>query len=163
MLEKAGKQLLFLCPRRFMKLICYARENDEVPFLEYMAKYELLDSDSEKEIELKVKHILHIKDVLIYLFEHKGSYNLSMTEQYKGREIGILKIKEGKTLVRICFYTIDGEEIILLGGFDKPNKYGNKAKGKNLNKMIQEALDTFEFYKDDYLKNRKSVPIPFEL
>ncbi|KHD05233.1 hypothetical protein PN36_03675 [Candidatus Thiomargarita nelsonii] len=71
------------------KLICYARENDEVPFLEYMAKYELLESDGKKEIELKVKHILHIKDVLIYLFEHKGSYNLPQTEQYKDREIGI--------------------------------------------------------------------------
>lgn len=146
-----------------MKLICYVCENDEVPFLEYMEKYKLLNSDSDKEMERKVKHILHIKDVLIYLFEHKGSYNLSMTEQYKGREIAILKIQESKTLVRIGFYTILGEEIILLGAFDKPNKYGNKAKGKEVNKMIQNALDTFESYKDDYLKNRKSVPIPFEL
>ncbi|MEN8219029.1 MAG: hypothetical protein ABFS56_22190 [Pseudomonadota bacterium] len=146
-----------------MKLVCYARKNDEVPFLEYMAKYELLDSDSDKERERKAKHILHIKDVLIYLYQHKGSYNLPMTEQYKGREIGILKIKEGKTLVRIGFYTILEEKIILLGVFDKPNKYGNKAKGKGVNKMIQEALDTFEVYKDDHMKNLKSVPIPFDL
>ncbi|EDN68466.1 hypothetical protein BGP_2065 [Beggiatoa sp. PS] len=146
-----------------MKLICYVRENGEVPFLEYMTKYELLDSDSEKEIEQKVKHILHIKDVLIYLFQHKGSYNLAMTEQYKGKEIGILKITEGKSLIRIGFYTIVGQEIVLLGVYDKPNKYGNKAKGKAINKMIQEALDIFEAYKEDYLKTQKSVSIPFDL
>jgi len=146
-----------------MKLICYACENDEVPFLEYMEKYKLESTDSDNEVEQKVKHILHIKDVLIYLLQHKGSYNLPMTEQYKGREIGILKIQESDTLVIIGFYTIVGEEIILLDAFDKPKKYGNKAKGKEVNKMIQEALDTFEAYKEDYLKNRKFVPIPFEI
>lgn len=146
-----------------MKLLCYARENGEVPFLEYMMKYESKESDSEKEIEQKAKHILHIKDVLIYLYEHKGSYNLAITEQYKKRDFGILKIKEGKSLIRIGFYTIVGEEIVLLDVYDKPNKYGNFAKGKNVNKIIQEALDTFEAYKEDYLKNRMSVPIPFDL
>jgi hypothetical protein len=130
-----------------MKLLCYVRENDEVPFLEYMTKYELLDNDSEKEIEQKVKHILHIKDVLIYLYKHKGSYNLTMTEQYKKKNFGILKIKESKSLIRIGFYTIVGQEIVLLGVYDKPNKYGNKADGKNINKVIQEALDTFEAYR----------------
>ncbi len=135
-----------------MRLICYVHENGEIPFLEYMTKYESLKNDSEKQIEQKVKRILHIKDVLIYLYKHQGSYDITMAKQYKKRDFGILEIKEGKSLLRVGFYTITGQEIVLLGVHDKPNKNVNK---------IQEALDIFEACKDDYLENRNSVPVPF--
>jgi hypothetical protein len=127
----------------------------EVPFAAYMEKYASIGNDAEKT--RKVKQIMNIKAHINYLVENKGVYNLpDKTQQYVDRNLGILKIKEGYTLIRIAFMTIPDKEIILLNATDKPALY-EKAKKLKVDKNIQDFLDEAECYRDDYLKNKISI------
>lgn len=147
-----------------MKFVCYAFINEknelQSPFLEYLEKYSLSTKDSDSDCELKVKRITNIKVHLDHLLQNNGRYHLPpLAAQYRNTEIGILKIKEGKSLVRIAFFTRIGEEIILLGAFDKPNLY-EKGKKKKIDRFIQNFLHKVERYRKDYLLYHRSIPLP---
>lgn len=140
----------------------YGFENEqgeiELPFAEYMEKYVLVKDDSDTEKARKVKQIMNIKAHINYLIENKGSYNLPEKSQlYIDRDVAVFKIKEGRTLIRIAFITIPNKCIVLLNATDKPALY-DKAKKSQVDKHIQSFLDDSENYRDDFLKNRLSIP-----
>lgn len=148
-----------------MKIICYAFENSEhqleSPFLNYLEKYSIQSNDSKKKKVIKIKQLANIEAHLDYLLDHQGSYDLPPTVQkYKATNIGILKIKESSTLVRIAFFTKKGEKIILLDAMDKPKLY-EKGQKKRVDKLIQKFLNHVEKYRGDYLENHKSLPLTF--
>ena len=72
------------------------------------------------------------------------SYNCTETDGIN--EIGILKIKEGKILIRIAFVTFrDREEIVIFGAFDKPDLYKRRRKERSIRWSISlsgESKDT---------------------
>lgn len=145
-----------------MKLVCYAFKNAvgeiQAPFLEYLRKYAPPPHETAPNRLKRLKQLDKIYAHLRHLVDHQGSYSLSTTQGYKGRNIGILKIKESQreSLVRIAFYTVVDKEIVLLDAFDKPLRY-EKAKAKQVNKMIQEFLDKVENYRNDYIKQQLSI------
>jgi hypothetical protein len=142
-------------------LFCY-EEQEIVPFLEYMEKYKPDPDDSPKEKNKKTKNVQEIKARLRYLVDEKGSYHVPpYIEKYINREIGILKIKLGRTLVRIAFYTHLTEEfnrIILLNAFEKPSSY-EKVKKRRVDAQIQNALNEAENFRDNYLKSKSIIPL----
>ncbi len=111
-----------------MKIVCYAFLNQdgllESPFLEYLQKYAFHESDSAKKRDLKVKQLANIEAHLDYLLDHRGQYNIPpISQKYKNTKLGILKIKESKTLIRIAYFTKVGEKIVLLDVVNKPKLY----------------------------------------
>ena len=148
-----------------MKMVCYAFQNKnkelEVPFLEYLEKYNIKERDSDKKKNLKLKQLANIEAHLQYLFENNGSYDQPpLIQKYKNTNIGILKIKESSNLVRIAFFTKRDKKIILLDVIDKPKLY-EKGKKQKVDKMIEKFLDQSEFYRQDYIKNNISLPLNF--
>ena len=148
-----------------MKIICYAFQNKnkelEAPFLEYLEKYAIQDRDSDKIRNLKLKQSANIEAHLKYLLEHKGSYDLPpLAQKYKNTHIGILKIKESSNLVRIAYFTKQGNDIILLDAMDKPKLY-EKGQKQKVDKMIQRFLDKSEEFRQDYFKQNISLPLNF--
>ncbi len=146
-----------------MKIVCYAFEDQkkelESPFLEYLKKYKIKEEDSVKVKNKKLKQVENIEARLKHIVDNKGKYDLPpLVEKYKNREIGILKIKEGKTLIRIAFFTVINDKIILLDAFEKPSLYEKNQK-KKIDRMIERFLDKAEIYKQDYLKNKISIPL----
>lgn len=146
-----------------MKITCYAFQNKskelEAPFLEYLEKYALKSSDSEKKKNQKVKRLMNIKAHLEYLTDHKGKYELPpLVQKYKNRKLGILKIKESDTLVRIAFHTEKPNTIVLLDAFDKPKLY-EKGKKLKVDKKIEKFLDRAEKFLSDYMQNHHSIPL----
>jgi len=146
-----------------MEIVCYAFENKnkelEAPFLEYLEKYALGSKDSEKKTDQKVKRLMNIKAHLQHLMDNKGKYDLPpLAQKYRGRNIGILKIKEADGLVRIAFYTKQTNTIVLLDAFDKPKLY-EKGKKLKVDKMIEKFLDQAEAFLSDYLENNHTIPL----
>ena len=148
-----------------MKIICYAFQNKnkelEAPFLEYLEKYAIQGRDSDKVRNLKLKQLANIEEHLKYVLEHKGNYDLPpLAQKYKNTHIGILKIKESSNLVRIAYFTRQGNNIILLDAMDKPKLY-EKGQKRKVYKMIQRFLDKTEEFRQDYLKQNISLPLNF--
>jgi hypothetical protein len=146
-----------------MEIVCYAFTNKnkelEAPFLEYLKKYALEPRDNEKRKDQKVKRLMNLKAHLEHLMDHKGKYDLPpLAQKYKGRDMGILKIKELNGLVRIAFYTKQTNTIVLLDAFDKPKLY-EKSKKLKVDKMIEKFLDQSETFLSDYIKNHHSIPL----
>ncbi len=153
-----------------MELKCYSLVNDdgelEAPFLEYLQeKYAPPDNETEKLKEKRVKKIISIREHILHLIGKKGSYYVPpIIKSYKCRkidginEIGILKIKEGKILIRIAFVTFrDSEEIVLFDAFDKPDLY-QKARKRKINKAVANFILGIEKYIADYLDKGHSLP-----
>jgi len=141
-----------------VSLFCYYFEDQngfrKVPFLEYMQKYSPKPTDSQQELKKKAKKIENIKTHLRNLLEKQGRYHEPPYVKEYTNELGILKIKEGKTLVRITFYThvtLEERKIVLLSVFEKPSLY-EKSKKRKVDKEVQKALDDAEYYRDDYLQ-----------
>ncbi|MDM8549938.1 hypothetical protein QUF72_07670 [Desulfobacterales bacterium HSG2] len=139
----------------------------EAPFLEYLLqKYAPHDNEPEKAKEKRVKKIISIREHICHLAVKKGAYYVPpVIKSYKCREIretneiGILKIKEGKNLVRIAFLTFgDKDKIVIFDAFDKPDLY-QKAKKRKITKVEQEFIKRVERYIGDYLKSRHSLPL----
>lgn len=146
-----------------MEIVCYAFTNKnkelEAPFLEYLEKYALEPKDNEKKKGQKVKRLMNLKAHLEHVMNNKGKYDLPpLAQKYKGRHIGILKIKEADGLVRIAFYTKQANTIVLLDAFDKPKLY-EKGKKLKVDKMIEKFLDQAEAFLSDYLKSNHSIPL----
>ncbi len=136
-----------------------------VPFLEYMQKYSPEPTDSPQNFKRKVKHIENIKAHLKLLLERRGYYHAPpYIEEYTDRELGVLKIKIGKNLVRVTFYTHlskESRKIVLLNVFEKPALY-EKSKKRKVDKEIQKALDEAERYRDDYLNTGNAEMLSLE-
>jgi hypothetical protein len=129
----------------------------EIPFAEYMEKYTLIGCSPSEELK-RTKQVMNIKAHIDYLIDNNGIYNLpDKIQQYVDRSFGILKIKEGKALIRIAFVTIPNESVVLLNATDKPALY-DKAKKLRVDKHIQLFLDESENYRNDYLKNNLTIP-----
>jgi len=138
-----------------VNLYCYYFKNqdgiEKIPFLEYMQKYSPKPTDQVKTI---VKKIKNIKTYLMILLEKQGHYHEPPYIKEYTNKLGILKIKEGKTLVRVTFYThVTPEErkIVLLSVFEKPSLY-EKSKKRKVDREVQKALNNAEYYRDDYLQ-----------
>lgn len=146
-----------------MEIVCYAFSNKnnelEAPFLEYLEKYALEPKESEKKKDQKVKRLMNLKAHLEHVVNNNGKYDLPpLAQKYKGRNIGILKIKEADGLVRIAFYTKQTNTIVLLDAFDKPKLY-EKGQKLKVDKMIEKFLDQAEVFSSDYLNNNRSIPL----
>lgn len=146
-----------------MKIICYAYKTDqnelESPFLEYLEQYALQAKDSEKKKEQKVKRIMNIKAHLEHLLNHRGNYNLPpLVEQYRERNVGILKIKGPDNLLRIAFFTVVDDVIVILNAIDKP-KLHEKQKKQKVDAMIETFLDQADDYRKQFLQNKYSIPL----
>jgi hypothetical protein len=101
----------------------------------------------------KTKQITNIKaHINHYLIEQKGNCDCF----YIGRKVEILKIRQGKTLIRIAFTKISENIILLLDAIEKPDFY-EKAKKLKVDKHIQRFLNRSEKYMDDYLINEFSI------
>lgn len=116
-----------------MKLKCQAFENNdgelEAPFLEYLQeKYKPPDNENEKAKEKRIRKIIAVREHIRHLAGKKGAYyappiikSYNCAEINGINEIGILKIKEGKILIRIAFVTLkDKGEIVIFNAFEKP-------------------------------------------
>jgi hypothetical protein len=79
-----------------------------------------------------------------------------LTEKYKDREVCILKIKEGNTLIRIAYVVVENK-IIILDAIDKPSSY-QKGQKKKIDKMIQDFLDRVESYLPSILSLPLNLP-----
>lgn len=146
-----------------MKLVCYAFKNKnselEAPFLEYLEKYAIKKRDKKKVQDKKTKQIMNIKAHLEHLTQNRGKYNNPpITQAYRNRSIGIMKIKEADGLVRIAFYTKLGNDIVILDAMDKPKLY-EKGQKQKTDRMIEKFLNRAEQYKQDYQKNNLSIPL----
>lgn len=125
----------------------YKNENNEIicPFLEYMQKY---NDPNDKNI----KQASNIEAMIDHVAQRGGNYNLqNKTEEY-APDLGAIKIKAGKMLVRIAFITIVDEKMVLLDVMEKPSKYSGKNKlviQKEIAQFIKKALK----HREDYLKN----------
>ncbi|MDM8566877.1 hypothetical protein QUF74_14640 [Candidatus Halobeggiatoa sp. HSG11] len=142
-----------------MKIIAYGRLNNkqeiELPFYEYLENYAFKTSDE------KIKIISRIYQTIKYLYEHKGSMNLPpYIEPYKKTELSVIKIKYSNILIRIAFFTIE-DEIVLLEAMDKP-KFYDKAKKKKIDREIQLFLDKAEENLTNYMENKIGVDITQE-
>ena len=131
-----------------MKLVCYAFKNKngelEAPFMGYLQKYAIKKKDNKKVQGKKVKQIMNIEAHLEHLVQNRGKYNNPpITQAYRNRSIGIMKIKEAEGLVRIAFYTKLGNDIVILDAMNKPKLYGKGQKQK-VDKMIEKFLDRSE-------------------
>lgn len=146
-----------------MNIECYAYKNSKnvtiSPFLEYLEKYAIKEKDLAKNKERKIKKLMNIKAHLDYLMMNNGKYNLPPhVQKYRNQSIAILKIKEGDKLVRIAFFTVVEEKIIILDALDKPSLY-EKLHSKKVNKRIEDFLFQVEKYRIDYLDNKQSISL----
>ncbi len=154
-----------------MKLKCYSFINEnrelEAPFPAYLEeKYTPPDNETEKQKEKRVKKIINIKEHILHLRSKKGYYYVPpIVKSYQCREIdgineiGILKIKEGKNLVRIAFVTFkEKDEIVLFDAFDKPDLY-QKAEKRKINKAISNFIKEIEMNIADYLEKGHFLPL----
>ena len=145
-----------------MELVVYVfrRQNNEIesPLLKYLQKYVISEKDNVQKIEKKHKRLANIEMHLKYLRNNKGKFNIPpLVQKYTGFNIGILKIKEGKILIRISFFVYQ-DKIIILDVIEKPKLY-EKAKKKLVDKIIYKFLNKSEKYKQDCLKNNNFTPL----
>ncbi len=142
----------------------YNKETDELilPFKEYLQKYKQVEDESEKARDKRIKRIINIREHLRHLKIRKGSYYIPpIVKHYRCANIdeidkfGILKIKEGKNLIRIAFITYK-DKIIVFDAFDKPEKYEKKLKRK-IKKIEKEFIEKIENYITYYLKNKYAI------
>ncbi len=154
-----------------MEIKCYAFENDagelEAPFLEYLQeKYSPPENENEKAREKRIRNVIGIREHIRHLVGKKGAYyappiikSYNCSEINGINEIGILKIKEGKTLIRIAFVTLkDRGEIVLFNAIDKPDLY-QKAQKRKVDKMIGKFIGEIEEYVADYLEKGRTLPL----
>ena len=146
-----------------MKIVCYAFKDEKgvlkSPFLKYLKKYEIKPNESEKKRLKKVNQLMNINGHLLYLLENKGNYCLPpIVQKYKNQNIGILKMKEGNYLVRVAFFTVINEMIVILDAFDKPRFYEKNQKRK-IAKKIKKFLNLSETYLQDFFKNHIYIPL----
>jgi hypothetical protein len=130
------------------------------PFHEYMERYAAPpDSNEEEQQKTKrEKQVAHIQESIKHVWDHNGAMNLPPTvEPYKNRKISIIKIKLADCLVRIAFYTIKNE-MILLAAMDKPKRYEKASKNK-IDKEIQQFLNEAEQNLEIYLKTYQGIDI----
>lgn len=143
--------LIFIYCKRNKKGIVEA-----IPFLEYInSAYDL-----RKESDLK--KLIHIKAHILHIANNNAIYNQPpYAEQYRGRNIGVLKVKESEKLLRIAFYTKINDRMIILSAKHKPKLY-EKGKKQQVDKEIKKWLDEAEYYVES-LKNSPSFLLPFSL
>lgn len=131
-----------------------------IPFLKYL-KGKYYDKNGEL-MRRYFKDVKNFKAVIACVANGEGRYNQPpLSEHYRGRRVGVMKIKEGEVLVRIAFWARVGEKMVLLKAVDKPHNY-EKAKKKKVNKMIAKWLDESEELLDDLLEHPKNIT-PFNL
>lgn len=123
------------------------------PFLDYMGKY-------NPSIEKDIKHIANIESHIDHVAQRGGNYNLpNRTEEY-APDIGVIKIKSGKELIRLAFVTVVDDKMVILNAMEKPNKYGGKKK-LIIDSEIRKFVDQAIAYRLDYLEKRACIPKDF--
>lgn len=142
-----------------VKIFNYCKLNkqdgiEKIPFLEY------INSNYDVKKERDLKKIKNIQQHILHIASKGGHYNQPpLSEQYKGRNVGVLKVTEGKKKIRIAFYTKIDDMMVILSAKDKPSLYEKGLKRK-VDKEIEQWLDEAEQYADDLKRNPKSI-IPF--
>ena len=150
-----------------MNVVCYAYRDENgsliSPFMEYVDVYRACQKDTPRQCAQKAKRLINIFQHIEFAADNNGAYFLSdIVELYKDTSIAILKMKEGDHLVRIAFFTLLGESLVLLGAYDKPKLY-EKGKKRRVDKKIKKFLLQMEEYRQDFLKNSISIPFPLDL
>jgi phage-related protein len=137
-----------------MEIICYRMKTGRSPAKEYISsRYGINESKDNKRMQAnKVKRLTKIDNVITMAAEKRGRPGGDFSSSLIGYDFHELRISEGDELVRILYFAFQGDRLVLLNAYDKPNLY-EKAGKKEINKKIQRIHEQTKLYYEDFLKH----------
>jgi hypothetical protein len=121
-----------------MRVVYYKNKSNICPVKEYFES-------------LKIKIFSDIEAKINYIAQEGGFCQNGFCKPLKG--YSVIEIKQRKNadvLIRICYFC-EGEMMILLNAFEKPDNYTESRVKKDVDKNYKIAV----LFKSDFLKNKK--------
>jgi hypothetical protein len=133
-----------------LEIVRYRTKTSYCPIDDYFKKYNVYEND--KLQQKKLKTFAKIEWVIKAAANNKGIVGGQFSAPVAGYDFQEFRIKEGDNLVRILYFCYFRDKLVLLDGFDKPDRY-EKGKKKRIEKMIDEKYNQAQKYYEDFLKN----------
>ena len=123
----------------------------DAPFIEYLNDKYLTRTGGPKSLAAAKQFHTVMAVVQHIAGSFRGGYTLPpYSEHYRDHRIGVMKLHEGKRLVRIAYYAEVKGKLVILTAYDKPALY-EKGTKKKVDKDIEKHLAIAEQCLDDLL------------
>ena len=132
-----------------MKITYYYNLNLRIsPVKQFLFKYNLKSSDTEKRKNHKIKTLAFIDQAIQFISENKAKPIPPIAKTIRGYKFHEIRVKDGSSLIRIFYFCYHQEKLVLLNAFEKPDLY-EKGLEKKIDKKIVKILEqTKEYYQD---------------
>ena len=138
-----------------MQIVYYFdKENQISPVKKFLFKYNISKNDTDRVVNHKLKVLAYIDQSIDFIAENNAKPVLPIAKTIKGYKFHEIRVKDGSNLIRIFYFGYFHEKLVLLYGFEKPEKY-DKGLKKKIDKKIQKSIDRANKYYQDFIKNQR--------
>ena len=137
-----------------MKVIYYHNLNLRIsPVRQFLFKYDLKSSDTEKRKNHKIKTLAFIDQAIQFIAENKAKPVPPIAKTIRGYKFHEIRVKDGSSLIRIFYFCYHQEKLVLLNAFEKPDLY-EKGLKKKIDKKIIKILEQTKEYHQDFINTQ---------
>ena len=133
----------------------YSNDFKFAPVKQFLSKYSLKSSDTEKQRNHKIKILAFIDQTIKFIVENKGRPVPPIAKSIKGYKFHEMRIKDESKLIRILYFCYHQEKLVLLNAFEKPTLYEKVLKRK-INKEITKILEQTKMYYQNFIENNQN-------
>ncbi len=137
-----------------MRIIYYFNQEKSVsPAKDFLYKYNIKKSDSEKTLNHKIKVLAFIDQAIKFIAENNGKPVPPIAKTIRAYKFYELRIKDSSSLIRIFYFVYIREKLVLLNALEKPENY-DKGTKKKIDKEIEKAIELANQYYKDFIINQ---------